>query len=191
MKILGILGSPRKGGNSDTLLDKALEGAKSAGAEIEKIVLDDLDISPVREEEYEKVNDEGFSVVDDDMELVFGKIREADAVVLASPVFFGSLSAQTKTMIDRFQCVWLAKNILKKDMFPTRKKGAFICVEATDREDFFQNARAIVRHFFATVNIEYGKELFCPGCDKKGAVLQRAECLEEAFELGKTLVPGA
>jgi multimeric flavodoxin WrbA len=189
MKILGICGSPRKNGNTETLLDKALEGADSSGAKTEKIILNDLDISPCQEREYEEVNEKGFSVVDDDMTQVFRKIDEADGVILASPVFFGSLSAQTKTMIDRFQCVWLSKNIFKKDIFPVRKAGAFICVEATDREDFFQNAKTIVRHFFATVNIDYGEELFCPRCDKKRAVLQRTECLEKAFELGKNLTP--
>ncbi len=191
MKILGICGSPRKNGNTETLLDKALEGAAASGAETEKVTISDLDISPIRDREYEEVNSEGLSVVEDDLNLLIKKIQGADAVIMASPVFFGSLSTQAKMMIDRFQCVWLAKNILKKDIFPARKKGAFICVEATDRDDFFQNAKAIIRHFFATVNIEYGEELFCPGCDKKGSVLKRAECLEKASELGKTLAPAA
>ncbi|MDP8299113.1 MAG: flavodoxin family protein, partial [Candidatus Tantalella remota] len=115
MKVLGISGSPRRGGNTDLVLDKALKGATSSGADTEKIVLEDLDISPCAIEEYEKVNDEGFSVVDDDIHIIFRNIQEADAVILASPVFFGSISAQMKIMIDRFQCVWLAKYTLQKD----------------------------------------------------------------------------
>ncbi|MFH1552244.1 MAG: flavodoxin family protein [Candidatus Omnitrophota bacterium] len=187
MKVLGISGSPRLGGNTDILLDKALEGATEGGSETEKIVLNKLNISPIQEEEYESVNDEGLSVVDDDIQLVFRRIKEADALILASPVFFGSLSAQTKTMIDRFQCVWLAKNILKKDVFSKKKPGGFICVEATMREDFFDNAKSIVRHFFATINVGYKEELFCPGLDKKAKVLERPEFLKKAFELGKKI----
>ncbi|MFC1548960.1 flavodoxin family protein [Candidatus Omnitrophota bacterium] len=188
MKVLGICGSPRKGGNADTLLDKALEGAGAAGAETEKISISDLNISPIQESEYEKVNEEGFSVVADDMSMIFKKIREADVLIVASPIFFGSLSTQTKLMIDRFQCVWLSKFIHNKDLYPDRIAGGFICVEATDREDFFENAKSIIRHFFAIINTEYTEELFCSGCDKKESVLDHSEYLEKAFELGKNLV---
>ena len=187
MKVLGISGSPRKEGNSDILLDKALEGAKANGAEVEKIILNDLNIAPIQEEEYENVTKEGFSVVDDDMSMIFKKMKEADAIIIASPVFFGSLSAQTKTMIDRFQCVWWATEVLKKEVFPKKRKGAFLCIEATMREDFFQNARSIIRHFFATINVEYKEELFCPGLDKKGKVLERPDYLEKAFDIGVRL----
>ncbi len=188
MKVLGICGSPRKGGNTDILLEKALEGARESGAETEKIVLNDLDISPCQEEEYENVNDEGFSVVDDDIHLIYRKINGSDVLILASPIFFGSLSAQTKTMIDRFQCVWLAKFMRNRELFPGKREGAFICVEASHREDFFRNARSIVRHFFATANVRYKEEAFCPGLDKKGAALEHPEYLEKARELGRRLL---
>ena len=190
MKVLGINGSPRIGGNTDILLEKALEGAASGGAETEKIVLNELRIAPCQEQEYENINDEGLSVVDDDIQIIFRKIEEADALILASPIFFGSLSAQTKTMIDRFQCVWLAKNMLKKDVFSPGKTGGFICVEATLREDFFDNARSIVRHFFATIGVSYRGEAFCPGLDKKGKVLEHPDFLESVFELGKKMATG-
>ena len=187
MRILAICGSPRKGGNTDTLIDKALEGAEGSGADTEKIYLEDLDIAPCSAEEYDSVNDEGFSVVNDDIHIIFSKIREADGLILGSPIFFGSLSAQVKTMIDRFQCVWLSKVLLKKELYTIKKPGAFICAEATQREDFFENARSIVRHFFATISIDYKEELFCPGVDSKDSVLKKPECLEKAYELGKKL----
>ncbi len=190
MKVLGISGSPRTGGNTDILLEKALEGAASCGAETEKIILNELEIAPCQQQEYENVNDEGLSVVDDDIQIIFRKIKESGALILASPIFFGSLSAQTKTMIDRFQCVWLAKNILKKDVFTGKIAGGFICVEATLREDFFDNARSIVRHFFATIGVSYRGEVFCPGLDKKGKVLEHPGCLESALELGRKIAAG-
>lgn len=187
MKVLGISGSPRTGGNTDTLLNKVLEGASSRGAKIEKIILNDLNISPCQEAEYENVNSEGLSVVDDDMQLIYKKIDEADVVILASPIFFGSLSAQTKAMIDRFQCVWLAKNILGKNLFSRRKKGIFLSVEGSERKDFFDNAKSITRHFFATINAHYEGEIFCSGVDKKGSVLDRPHILEEAHALGERI----
>ena len=190
MKVLGICGSPRRGGNTETLLDKALEGASSGGAECEKIVLSELKISPVSEEEYEKINSEGFSPVEDDMQLIYRKIKEADALIFASPIFFGSLSSLAKMMIDRFQCVWLAKNIKGVDLYPEKKKGAFLCAQATERKDFFDNAKSIVRHFFATVNMRYEEELFCPSLDKKESVQKHRDYLQEAYELGKRMVTG-
>ena len=62
MKVLGICGSPRRGGNTEILLDKALGGAASGGADCEKVILSDLKIAPVSEKEYEEVNSEGFSL---------------------------------------------------------------------------------------------------------------------------------
>ena len=188
MKVLGILGSPRIGGNTDILLEKALEGARSAGAEAEKVILSELDIAPCQEIEYTEVNEDGLSVVDDDIHVIFRKIKEADAIILSSPIFFGSLSAQAKIMIDRFQCVWVSKNLLKKDVFTDKKKGAFISVQATPREDFFENSRSIVRHFFATINTTYDGEVFCSSVDKKGSVSERIEFLDQAYEIGKKLV---
>lgn len=187
MKVLGINASPRSGGNSQLLLERALQGAVSAGAQVSTLVLSSLNIAPVSEEEYDKISGSGFSVVSDGMDAVFMEIAEANAVIVASPIFFGSLTAQAKTMIDRFQCVWLSKNIFGMEMFKHRKKGAFICVEATDRRDFFENARSIVRHFFATINAEYAGELLATGLDKKGRVLEHPELLEKAYELGVKL----
>ena len=187
MKVLGISGSPRIGGNSETLLDKALEGAASNGAECEKIILEGLNISPVQEREYEEVSAEGLSPVGDDIHVIYKRIMEADCLIVASPVFFGSLSAQTKMMIDRFQCVWVAKNMRNMDVFTKRIKGAFICAEATQREDFFENAKAIIKNFFATIHASYGDELFCPGVDTKGSVLKKQDMLKKAFGLGKNI----
>ncbi len=188
MKVLGICGSPRRGGNTETLLDKALEGAKSTGAEIEKIILEELDIAPCAEKEYGVVTEEGLSVVEDDANTVFKKIAEANVLVLASPVFFGSLSAQTKMLIDRFQCVWWAKNVLKKDIFNKKIRGAFICTAAASKNEFFENAASIARNFFVTAGIEYAEELFCHALEEKDDALDRPEFLAQAFEMGKRLV---
>ncbi len=186
MNVLGINGSPRIGGNTDILLDKVLEGAKTKGAKTEKIILNTLKFSPCQE--CEKIRDDGTCIVEDDMQPLYKKIDEADAIILASPIFFGSLSAQTKMMIDRFQCAWRAKYILKKDIFKRKCKGAFISVEASDRKDFFDNAKSIVKNLFATINAVYQEELFCSGVDEKGKILKHPDILKKAFELGERIV---
>ena len=184
--ILGILGSPRIGGNADTLLDKALEGASSKGAKTEKIILNNLKIRPCQE--CEKVKDDGSCIVEDDFQAVYAKIMKADGVILASPVFFGSLSAQTKIMIDRFQCYWRYKYVLKSSRTVNTRPGCFICVEASERDSFLENAKSIAKNLFATIGLDYGKELLCKGMDKKESVISDPDCLKKAFDMGNGLL---
>jgi len=185
MKVLGINGSPRKGGNTDILLNNTLKGAQNKGARVEKIVLNDLKFSPCQE--CENMPSDRFCIIEDDMQAVYRKIEESDAIILTSPIFFGSLSAQTKMMIDRFQCVWRAKSILRKQVFEKRKIGVFISVEGSNRKDFFDNARSIVKNFFVTINADYKEELFCSGIEEKNAILKQPELLKTAFKLGEKL----
>ena len=184
MYILGILGSPRAGGNTDTLLEKALEGARSKGAKTEKIVLNDLKMVPCQE--CEQVKGDGTCKIEDDFQAVFKKMKEADAVIFASPIFFGSLSAQSKILIDRFQCKWSYK-YSKKEAGVKKKPGALILAEASKRDDFLQNAEDIAKNFLATADISYDKKLFCQGLEGKKAALEKKDLLEKAMKSGKEL----
>jgi multimeric flavodoxin WrbA len=184
--VLGISGSPRIGGNTDMLLDRALEGARDADAQVEKIVLNKLKMVPCQE--CEETKDDGTCQVQDDFQALYGKIKKADAVILAAPIFFGSLSAQTKIMVDRYQCHWKYRYILKKAKGEKERPGIFISVEASTRNDFQDNAKSIVKNFFATVGLSYKEELMCQGVDEKGAVQGHPEYLDKAFALGKKLL---
>jgi multimeric flavodoxin WrbA len=185
MRVLGILGSPRRGGNSELLLDKALEGVKSCALDSAKVVLNELKFSPCQE--CGGCKKTGSCVINDDMQSVYKKIEEAGAVILASPIFFGSLPAQVKMMVDRYQCRWAAKYLLgKKDARPA-KKGFLILVSATNRESFFKNAQSIVKNLFAVLGIEFKSSLYCPNVDNKAKVLEHPDCLKQAFDLGKNL----
>ncbi len=184
--MLGIAASPKRGGNSDLLLDSALCGAYGAGAATKKIVLNDLDFRPCQE--CGKCDKTGECVLCDDMRLVYRKLDASDTVIIASPIFFGSVSAQLKMMIDRFQCRWVAKYVLKKKGSTKKKrKGLFLCAAGSNKESFFNNAKSIVKNFFATLSIEYAGELFYPEANKKDAS-RLEEMLDEAFRLGKELV---
>lgn len=186
MNILGISGSPRIGGNTDLLLEKALKGAEEKGARTEKVILNKLKMAPCQE--CETVTDNGTCKIKDDFQALYEKIKKADALILASPIFFGSLSAQAKIMIDRFQCSWRYRYILKKK--PSRKDipGAFISVEASDRGDFLENAKSIVKNFFATAGVQYNGELLCKGLEGKGDILKHTDLLVKAFDMGKNLL---
>ena len=184
MKVLGIGGSPRSGGNSDLLLASALDGARSGGAKTDKIVLNELDFKPCQE--CGGCDETGICVIKDEMDIVYKKFEEADAVIIASPIFFGSVSAQTKMMVDRFQCRWIAKYILKRPWVEKRRRGVFLAVAGSRRMAFFENAKEIITIFFKTLNIEYAGDLFFGGVDKKSAI--KKDALKMAFALGARLV---
>ncbi len=181
-KIVGILGSPRRGGNTEILLDTALEAAKNKGADVKKFILNELNFSPCQE--CKKIKKNGACLVKDDWQKVYAEIKKSDGIIVASPIFFGSISAQTKMFIDRFQCLWLAKNVFRTYKTKKRRVGALICVEASDRKDFFENAKSIVKNLFVTIDVDYKSELFCSGIDSKGAVNKKPGCLKKASEIG-------
>lgn len=99
MKVLAICGSPRKGGNSDILANEVLRGAADAGADTDKIYLQDLSLSPCRA--CYGCKGKGRCVQNDDGDDAVRKMIDADVLVLASPVYFYSISSQMKMMIDR------------------------------------------------------------------------------------------
>lgn len=184
--VIGICSSPRKGGNSEIILDKALEGARAAGALVEKMILNGLDFRPCQE--CGGCDRTGRCVLPDGMQTVFKKIEELDGLIIASPIFFASLSAQAKMMIDRFHCAWIRKYILKEHPLSRKiQKGVFLCVSAQERDDFFGNAKKIIRTLFATLDVEYLGDLYCGGIEEEGDMLKKAECLKEAERLGRRL----
>lgn len=105
-KILILSGSPRKGGNSDLLCDEFLRGATDAGNEVEKIFVSGKNIGYCRACYYCKSHS-GQCAVKDDMSEVLQKMLDADIIVMATPVYFYSINAQLKTVIDRTVARWL------------------------------------------------------------------------------------
>ncbi len=185
MKVLGIMGSPRIKGNTDLLLDEALKGAQSQGAEVEKIVVYKLKIAPCREI-YACLKD-GNCVIRDDMDGIYLKILAADAVIIASPIFFYTVSAQLMPLISRCQALWSRKYVLKNMNIPL-KKGAFIAVGATRGAKLFDGPKLTIKYFFQAINAEYTQELLIRGVDKRGEIKQHPTALADAYELGKKLV---
>jgi multimeric flavodoxin WrbA len=184
-QVLGIMASPRKQANTDILLDAALKAARKHGAKTQKIVINDLNFVPCQD--CENVRNDGKCKIEDDFQLVFEALLRADTVFVASPIYFGSISAQLKMLIDRFQCYWRTKYVTQTVDGIITKKGGFICVQASSRDDFFENARSIVKNFFVTAGIEYCREVFCSRIDKKGSVKNNSNCMEKAVVMGEKL----
>jgi len=101
-RVLILKGSPRPKGNSSTLADQVANGAKAAGANVESFNLHDMVIKPCDACEACHKTSDGECVIDDDMQILYPKLRAADVIVLASPIYWFTMSAQLKLCVDRW-----------------------------------------------------------------------------------------
>jgi multimeric flavodoxin WrbA len=188
LKVLGILGSARKGGNTDLLLQSALEGARAEGAEIELVRLADLKINPCLN--CGGCDEDGVCVQQDDMQGLFEKLLNYDIILLASPIYFMGVSAWTKAFIDRCQSLWVRKYKLERLPAKPReaRKGVFISVAGMKKPTVFEGAKLTVKSFFATIHVTYLGELVYTEIDAKGDISRHPTALKEARELGEMVV---
>lgn len=189
MRVLGIAGSPRRGGNTDLLLSEFMRGAASKGAEVRTIiVLNELKFIPCQHCDH--CLKTGECKYEDDMQMIYRELEQADGIVLASPIHFLGVTAQTKAMIDRCQSLWARKYILKIPPLATKKnrKGFFISVGGRKEFAQFEPAAATVKAFFRVLDVTYAGELLFSGVDEKGAILKMPEALQQAFQAGQKLV---
>jgi len=189
MKALGIFGSPRRGGNTDLLLEEALRGAQEKGANVERLYLSDYAITPCKE--CHGCDHAGNCVVLDDMQKIYPKLLEADVIIFASPIFFYGVTAWAKALIDRSQALWSRKYLLKDPSLGKegrKRKGFFISVGATKGQRVFDGAILTVKYFFDVLSAEYVGELLFRGVEAKGDILKHPEALQQAYEMGRKLV---
>ncbi len=191
MRVLGLFGSPRRGGNTELLLEEALKGAESEGAEVERIYLPDYTITPCKE--CHGCDQTGHCVILDDMQKIYPKLLEADIIILASPIFFYGVTAWAKALIDRSQALWARKYLLKDPSLGKegkKRKGFLVSVGATKGQKVFEGAVLTAKYFFDVLNAEYVGELLFKGVEAKGDILKHPGALHQAFEAGRRLVLG-
>jgi len=182
MKIITILGSPRADGNTAILLDKFIAGARASDQEIEKIDLSKIQLNYC--DECNGCYATSRCIIEDDINGIYDKLDQTDVIVLASPIFFGSVSAQAKTFIDRCQPHWV-KTYLKKVKREKPGRGIFLACGAWEKDTFFKTARVSVDIFFKSLGVEFSDELFCGGVEKAGDINNNKQKLEEAYKLGE------
>ena len=188
MKVLGIAGSPRRGGNTDLLLAEVMRGAAGKGAEVKTIVLNKLKITPCQH--CDACLEAGKCRIDDDMQMIYRELGDADRVVIASPIQFMGPTAQMKLMIDRCQALWARKYVLKIPPLGTNqeRKGLFISVGGRKVTDLFEPALVVIKTIFRILDITYAGELLFRGIDEKGAIKSHPDTLQQAFLAGQKLV---
>jgi len=188
LRVLGISGSPRRAGNTDLLLAEVMRGTASLGAEVKTIVLNDLKIAPCQH--CDACLEAGRCKVEDDMQMVYRELEDADRIVLASPLHFMGVTAQMKAMIDRCQALWARKYVLKLPPLGNRRerKGFFISVGGRKIANLFEPALVMIKTVFRILDITYAGELLFPGVDEKGAIAKHPDALGQAFLIGQKLV---
>lgn len=187
MRVLGIAGSPRQGGNTDILLAEVMRGAASKGAEVKTIFLRDLKIAPC--EHCDDCLVKGKCKIPDDMQMIYRELEQADRIVLASPIQFMTVTAHMKAMIDRCQSLWACKYVLKMPPLGDKRarKGFFVSVGGRRVPNLFEPALVTVKTLFRTLDITYAGDLLFPGIDEKGDILKHPDALRQAFLAGQKL----
>ena len=177
-KVLILSGSPRKGGNSDILCDEFMRGAQDAGNQVEKIFVAEKKIGYCTGCYFCK-NHGGRCALNDEMGDILQKIIDCDVLVLSSPVYFYSISAQLKAVIDRTVARWT--EIENKQLF-------YIVTAAEADRDTLDTALACLHGFARCINgYEEMGTLYGKGVYEKGVVRNRPELMLIAYEMGNSV----
>lgn len=165
-----------------------LEGARASGAEVERLDLARMKIDPCIE--CRRCDATATCAVQtDDMKEIYSRVRKVDAIVLASPIFFMSVSSQTKAMVDRFQSYWVERFVMGRRAYEGRErpKGLFVACAGSPKPIVFDPARHVVKAFFAAIDYEYAGEVLLGFTDDPDLAPRKAETIEMARLAGASL----
>lgn len=190
-KILIMKGSPRPNGNSAALADQVAEGARRAGASVESFILHRMNIQPCDGCKACRGSIDGYCIIQDDMQDLYPKLLEADAILIASPVYWFEVSAQTKLFIDRLYALdtdkIYAQKAGKRNLLSGKKLG--LVLTFGDEDIFLSGAINPIRWFqdFCSylnsdlVGIVYGS------ASDVGDIQKQSNLMQRAFQLGQKL----
>lgn len=184
MKVLGVLGSPRVGGNSDILLEEALKGARDAGAETEKIILSEKRISGCLD--CKKCNDKGICAINDDMVEIHRKILESETIIHSVPLYFWAMTSQMKAYLDRW-CAFFDGDWQIHKAYVPKFKGKRIGLITVCGDTDVRTADPIVHSFKTTCQFMGLKWLGVvqASATEKGEIDGNEKIKKEAYNLGK------
>ena len=178
IKVLGIMGSPRRNGNTEIMVDEVLTGAKEAGAEIDKIILNELEISPCQA--CDACSGTGICQFNDGMDIVNEKMKESSVFVYGTPVFYWGPTAQFKAFMDRLLATSKQGIIENKQVIVTISLGG---------------SESVARHTIGMItdSVNYLKanifaKIIAPATGDLGVVKEKKDILKQAREAGKNVV---
>lgn len=179
--LLIFKGSPREKGNSSLLADKSAEGARAAGAKVETFLLHRLNIHPC--DACDICQETGVCVLNDDMQPLYSRMLESQAILIACPIYWFTVSAQTKLFIDR----WYALQGTAGNLLEGKKFGIILTYGDTDLYTSGAiNAIRTYEHMFRYIKADLVGMVYGTANDE-GDVLKQPELLEQAYKLGGKL----
>lgn len=186
-QIVVVKGSPRREGNSAALADEVASGATAAGAEVESFYLHGMDIRPCSACDACRGEDETNCVIEDDMRTLYPKLRAADALVIAGPVYWFTMSGQTKLFLDRCYALGGPKG------HALAGKRIGIVLTYADTDPFSSGAVNALRTFqdaFGYIGAEIVGMVYGSAW-KAGEIRANEDLMKQAFRLGQKLATGA
>ena len=176
MKVLGICCSPRRGGNTETLLEEALRGARECGAKTELLSVASMRISPC--DGCGICIKKGECHIKDDMEIVYGKVLESEGIVFGTPVYFWSMCAQAKIAMDRMYALRYT------DVKLTNKVGGIIVVASS------HGHLSVIHNFnlFFMSNRMLAADWVFGFAREKGDIVKNKHAMLSSYELGRFIV---
>jgi multimeric flavodoxin WrbA len=186
-RLLAIAGSPRRGGNSDALLDACAEGARAAGADVDLLVVAAAGIGPCTG--CNGCSAQGECIVLDGMQAIYPRIDAADAIVVATPVYFATVPAVLKALYDRCQRYWARRYLLHRPI-ERRRPGGLLVVGGGGDPYGDGCAVTTTRSVFAVLGVDYAAELAVQA-DVRGDALAQPDAIRRAAQIGATLADEA
>ena len=188
-QVLCIAGSPRRYGNSERLLDALIAGVQAAGGEAIKLVAKDAGVHVCLG--CNACSKDGRCIQRDGMDEVFAALDSADAIVVASPVFFATVPAVLKTLLDRCQPYWVRRYILKEPRPAAKRPGAILLVGGGGDPYGTGCVLNPIKSVFAVLSVAADHVLEVVGPDKPGDIVSQPDALQRAEEIGRQLVDAA
>ena len=189
-QVLAIYGSPRRGGNTDILMEELLNGvSRDGGVDITRIYISDYDLKPCNGCSFCETT--GECNIEDDMKDLYPLIDRSHIIVVASPVYFFGISAQCKTLIDRCHVFWARKYVLNQPWSQDDemiRQGFFITAAGTENPHLFKGGELTIKYFFDCIDVLYQGAVKVKNVQEKGVVKDNHEILMESYNKGVELM---
>jgi len=181
MKVIGFVGSPRKGGNTETLVAEVLRGAASMGAKTEQVSLAKAKVTPCRA--CDGCRKGGRCQVEDEMQPLYDKLFEADVIVLGTPIYFWGPSAQAKAFVDRWYAI--DQDGIREKL--VGKKFLLVCAFADSSPETASPTISMMRTGTEYLGMEFHEPLLAASCWEKKDAAAKPELMKQAFQIGTKL----
>jgi len=178
-RVLGIVGSPRRGGNTEILVDEVLHGAEEAGAQVEKVILSELDVRPCRG--CDACKEAGKCTQQDDMHALLEQMKRSQVWVLGTPIYWWGPTAQFKAFLDRWY------GVQGRTMFEGQRTILIIPLEDTD-EGTARHTTGMFKDVLDYLRMERFATVVATGVLDRGAVREHPDVLAEACRAGREAI---